>query len=74
MTPFWLPKLVAIAAGAVFVFGSEARRRIKLLVACAVLLSLVLQHGPAPIVAWTAGLLLQVVVGVFVLVHFRSSR
>jgi hypothetical protein len=73
LVPLWLPKVVAIAAGTVFVFGSDAGRNSKLLMAAVVLLSLVLQHGFGSVVASTAGLVLQVAASVFVLLYFKAT-
>jgi hypothetical protein len=72
--PFWLPKVVALAAGAVFVFGSDASRRAKVALVLVVLLSLILEYGIGSRTAWAAALVLQAAVGVFVLVHFRIYR
>jgi hypothetical protein len=72
MIPFFLPAVVAVAGGAIFVFASSARPWLKGAVAGAVLASLVLQHGFSSLAASTAGLVLQVVVAVFVLLYFRT--
>jgi len=74
MIPFWLPKIVALAAGAVFVFGSDARPRSKLILALVVLLSLILEYGVRSPAAWAVALVLQVAASVFVLVYFRQYR
>ena len=74
MIPFWLPKVVALAAGAVFVFGASARPRSKLILVLAVLLSFVLEYGVGGPAAWAVALVLQVVVAVSVLVYFRVYR
>ena len=74
MIPFWLPKVVALAAGAIFIFGTDARPRSKLLLALVVLLSLFLEYGIGSPAAWAAALVLQVAAGVTVLVYFRVYR
>jgi len=72
--PFFLPKVVALAAGAVFLFGSDARPRAKVILVLVVLLSLILEYGIGSRPAWAAALVLQAAVGVFVLIHFRVYR
>ena len=71
MIPFWLPTVVAVAGGAIFVFAGSARPWLKASVVVVVLASLVLQHGFSSLAASTAGLVLQVAVAVFVLIYFR---
>lgn len=70
MTPLWLPKLVAIVAGAFYVFGSEASRVSKAVFAVLVIASMVLQHGHGRS-AWIGGLVLQTVLAVWALVYLR---
>ena len=74
MMPFWLPKVVALAAGAIFVFGTGARPRSKVILILAVLVSFVLEYGVGGPAAWAAALVLQVVVAVSVLIYFRVYR
>ena len=72
MTPLWLPKFVAIAAGAFFVFGTEASRISKAIFIVLVVLSLVLQDGYGK-AAWIGGLVLQTALAVWLLVYFKIS-
>ena len=74
MIPFFLPKVVALAAGAIFVFGTSARPRSKVILVLAVLLSLVLEYGIGGPAAWAAALVLQVAVAVSVLIYFKAYR
>jgi len=74
MIPFWLPKVVALVAGAIFVFGTEARPRSKVILVLAVLLSFALEYGIRSQAAWAAALVLQVAVSVSVLVYFKAYR
>ena len=74
MIPFWLPKVVALVAGAFFVFGTDARPRSKAILVLAVLLSFVLEYGIGGQAAWAAALVLQVAVSVVALLYFRIHR
>jgi len=74
VTPFFLPKVVALAAGAFFVFGTDARPRSKLILVLVVLLSLVLEYGFRSLATWAAALVLQAAASVFVLVYFKQYR
>jgi hypothetical protein len=72
--PFWLPKVVALAAGAVFLFGTDARPRSKGIVFSTLLLSFVLEYGIRSPATWAVALVLQVAVCVAVLLYFRLYR
>jgi hypothetical protein len=74
MMPFWLPKVIALVAGGIFVFGTGARPRSKVILVLAVLLSFVLEYGIGSPAAWAAALVLQVAVSVSVLIYFRIYR
>jgi len=72
MTPYWLPKVVAIACAIVYIVYGEAGRISKLVVGALLLLSLFLQHVATFANAWTVGLVLQVGIAVYVLIRFRA--
>jgi hypothetical protein len=73
MTPYWLPKVVAIACAVVYIVYGEAGRISKLVVGALLLLSLFLQHVASFAHAWTVGLVLQVGIAVYVLVYFKVN-
>lgn len=73
MTPYWLPKVVAIACAAVYIGYAEAGRVSKLVVGALLLLSLLLQHVATFANAWTVGLVLQVGIAVYVLIYFKAN-
>ena len=71
LLPTWLPAVIAVAAGLVYVISSEGSLSSRIVVVFLVALSLVLQHLLHSTLYWSIGMILQVVVGVFVLVRLR---
>jgi hypothetical protein len=73
LTPLWLPKIVAVACGIVYLLWADSGPRSKVVVGAVVALSLILDRAGIYTIPWVLGLLLQVGVSIFVLLHFRSS-
>jgi hypothetical protein len=72
--PFWLPKVVALGAGAVFLFSADARPWAKGIVLLTLLVSFFLEYGIRSPATWAVALVLQVAVCLVVLLHFRLYR
>ena len=74
MIPMWLPKLLAIAGGIIYVFWSQAKLRSKIVIASLVIGSLILEKFFSSLAMGAVVLVIQVAVGIYVLLYFKVSH
>jgi hypothetical protein len=74
MIPFYLPLIIAVSAGALFVAFTEASIYSKAIVLILILLSVIIQHAIGSSYARATGLVMQSAVGVYVLIYLKVAK